>query len=45
MAFMRARNAAMRVETAVEGHFKPSEDDLRALGIEHTPAYAAVARG
>jgi len=41
---MHARNAALRVETAVEGHLKPSEDDMRVLGIEHTAAYAAVAR-
>jgi len=44
IAYMHTRNAALRVESAAGGHVPLSEEDLHLLGIEHTPAYAAVAR-
>lgn len=44
LIYLAAAGAASRTSVAVGGHLQPSERDLRTLGIEHTPAYAAVIR-
>ena len=44
LIYLAAAGAATRTSVAVGGHLQPSERDLQTLGIEHTPAYAAVVR-
>ena len=43
-AYLAAAGAASRTSVAVAGHLRPSEQDLRTLGIENTEAYSAVIR-
>ena len=43
-AYAAAHGAAMRTTVAVSGRNRPSEPDLKTLGIEDTAAYAAVTR-